>query len=319
MAVRQRVLLTGATGHVGGRLFSYLSTQDAVDVRAVVRSSHQFPQWAAKSEILSGDLKERETRRDALRGVECVVHLATRGFSSAKAPTERELASEEEVTLGLVRDALTSGVSRLIYISSIHVYGQALIGRVDDLTPTAPNTPYGRSRQRIEQDILELSSSSQAHVTVVRLTNSFGVPAIPRDETWNLLMHDLCRQVVQSRSMELRSDGRVSRDTMALRDVVEVLFQIITTAADLRGVCLLASGHTMQLTEIAESVQRHAEEVLGITTSISVPTSESVQPPSFSLHPAKLLGAGITIPQNRDAEICDLLRYAQQEFGMAKS
>ena len=319
MAVRQRVLLTGATGHVGGRLFSYLSSQDTVNTRALVRSSRPLPVWAKKAEVFYGNLEDRLIRRDALQNVHCVVHLATRGFSSAKAPTERELASEEEATLSFVRDALTSGVSRLIYISSIHAYGQALVGRVDDLTPTAPNTPYGRSRQRIEHGILEQASSSQALVTVVRLTNSFGVPALPRDETWNLLMHDLCRQVVRSRSMELRSDGRISRDTMALRDVVDVLFQIITTAADLGGVCLLASGHTMQLTEIAESVQRLAKEVLGISTSISVPNTESVQPPSFSLNPAKLLSAGISIPQNRDAEVCDLLRYAQEEFGAATS
>jgi len=106
---------------------------------------------------------------------------------------------------------------------------------------------------------------------------------------------------------------------MALHDVVDVLYQVITTTEDLQGVCLLASGQTMQLTEIAQSVQQHAEEVLGVTAGISVPTYESVQPASFSLHPAKLLGAGITIPQNRDEEIRDLLRYAQREFGGANS
>jgi len=319
VAVRQRVLLTGATGHVGGRLLSHLSARDALHTRALVRSSRALPVWARNTEVLYGNLENREVRGDALRDVNCVVHLATRGFSSAMAPTEEELAKEEELTLSLAADALGARVSRLIYISSIHAYGQALVGRVDDLTPTAPNTPYGHSRQRIEQGILGLASSSETQVIVTRLTNSFGVPAISRNETWNLLMHDLCRQVVQSHSMELRSDGRISRDIMALRDVVDVLYQIVTTTEDLQGVCLLASGHTMQLTEIAESVQQHAKEVLGVTSNISVPTHESVQPASFSLHPAKLLGAGIAIPQHRDEEIRDLLRYAQREFAGANS
>ena len=119
--------------------------------------------------------------------------------------------------------------------------------------------------------------------------------------------------------MELRSDGRIPRDIMALRDVVDVLHQIMTTTDELQGVYLLASGLTMQLTEIAQSVQRHAEEVLGVTAGISVPTYESVQPASFSLHPAKLLGTGISVPWNRDKEIRDLLRYAQREFAGANS
>ncbi|MEY5039451.1 MAG: hypothetical protein RLZZ48_220, partial [Actinomycetota bacterium] len=225
----------------------------------------------------------------------------------------------EKNTLDFVRDAFATGVSRLIYISSIHVYGESLAGHVDDLTQTAPNTAYGRSRQRIERGIFELDSSGQCQVTVVRLTNSFGVPAISRDETWNLLVHDLCRQVVQSQSIVLRSDGRVSRDMMAMRDVVDVLFQIMTTVADVRGTCLLASGHTIRLINIAELVQRHAKEVLGITASISAPTTGGSHPPTFVLRPSKLLSAGISIPQHLDEEIRDLLRYAQREFGVTPS
>lgn len=319
MPARQRVLLTGATGHVGGRLLSYLSTQDTIATRALVRSSKSLPQWADNCEVMVGDLAERTTRQGALQNVGCVVHLATRGFSASNPPTDAQLADEEKNTLDFVRDAFAAGVSRLIYISSIHVYGASLAGQVDDLTPTAPNTAYGRSRQRIERGIFELDSSDQCQVTVVRLTNSFGVPAISRDETWNLLMHDLCRQVVQSQSIVLRSDGRVSRDLMALRDVVDVLFQIMTTVADVRGTCLLASGHTMRLRDIAELVQRHAKEVLGITASISAPMTGGSHPPTFVLRPSKLLSAGISIPQHLDEEIRDLLRYAQREFGVTPS
>jgi hypothetical protein len=106
---------------------------------------------------------------------------------------------------------------------------------------------------------------------------------------------------------------------MALRDVVDVLFQIMTTFADVRGTCLLASGHTMRLINIAEIVQRHAREVLGISAAISAPETGSIHPPTFVLRPSKLLSAGISIPQHLDEEIRDLLRYAQREFGVTPS
>jgi len=318
VAVRQRVLLTGATGHVGGRLLSYLSTQESVTTRALVRTPRTLPSWTDNCEIRFGDLTEEATRRDVLQDVDCVVHLATRGFSSAQPPSDTELASEEKLTLDVVRDAIGAGVSRLIYISSIHVYGESLVGRVDDSTSIAPNTAYGRSRQRIERDILELAKSGNSQISVVRLTNSFGVPTFPRDETWNLLLHDLCRQVVQSHSITLRSDGRVCRDMMALRDVVNVLAQILMNNHDIRGTFLLASGQSMKLQEIAELVQRHAKSTLGIDADITSPVINPVQPPAFLLHPAKLIGAGIKFPQHRDEEICDLLRHAQHEFGSAR-
>ncbi|MGA1419741.1 MAG: NAD-dependent epimerase/dehydratase family protein [Ilumatobacteraceae bacterium] len=318
MAVRQRVLLTGATGHVGGRLLSYLSTQESVTTRALVRTPRTLPSWADSCEIRFGDLTEEATRRDVLQDVDCVVHLATRGFSSAQPPSDAELAIEEKATLDVVHDAIGAGVSRLIYISSIHVYGESLVGRVDDSTSIAPNTAYGRSRQRIERDILELAKSGNSQISVVRLTNSFGVPTFPRGGTWNLLLHDLCRQVVQSHSITLRSDGRVCRDMMALRDVVNVLAQILMNNLDIRGTFLLASGQTMKLKEIAELVQRYAKSTLGIDADITSPVINPVQPPAFLLHPAKLIGAGIKFPQHRDEEICDLLRHAQHEFGIAR-
>ncbi len=69
MAVRQRVLLTGATGHVGGRLFSHLLAHESVDLRAVVRSPHRLAHFAKNAEILGGDLVDELTRRNALHGV----------------------------------------------------------------------------------------------------------------------------------------------------------------------------------------------------------------------------------------------------------
>jgi UDP-glucose 4-epimerase len=248
-----------------------------------------------------------------------VAHLATRGSSSAVPPTSKELLIEEDIALSLLDDAIAVGVSRFVYLSSIHVYGDSLVGRVDDATPTRPNSDYGRSRQRIEERMLQRSAATTTQTVVVRLTNSFGVPNSPRPETWNLLMHDLCRQVVTSRSLVLRSDPRICCDSMALCDVVEVLAQIVLSAQPLQGVYLLASGETMRLAQLAALVQRHAEEVLVISAEVKAPYHQSTVPTTFTLDTRRLRDAGIHIPNNRNQELCDLLRYAQQEFGQGPS
>jgi UDP-glucose 4-epimerase len=266
-----------------------------------------------------GDLNDASVRRAALDKVDIVAHLATRGSSSAAPPTSQELQIEEDIALSLLDDAIAVGVSRFVYLSSIHVYGDSLVGHVDDATPTRPNSDYGRSRQRIEERMLQRSAATTTQAVVVRLTNSFGVPASPRPETWNLLMHDLCRQVVTSRSLVLRSDPRICRDSMALCDVVEVLAQIVTSPQPLQGVYLLASGETMQLAQLAALVQRHAEEVLAISAEVKAPDRQSTVPTTYTLDARRLRDAGIRIPNNRNQEICDLLRYAEQEFGQGLS
>ena len=319
MSSSPRVLITGANGHVGGRLFDDLFSRRLVTLRGLMRSPRYLPAWRQNADILFGNLSDQDVQRSALRSVDCVVHLANRGFSAAEPPTSEELAEEQSRTLSFIRTAIATGVTRFIYVSSIHVYGDALVGAVDDATPTAPNSPFGRSRQNIEHAIRDLSSSTSSELIVVRLANSFGVPVIPRSETWNLLMHDLSRQVVASKSISLRSNPKVCRDMMALRDVVSVLSQLILSPMPLGGVYLLASGQTMSLLELAQLVRKLARDVLEVDIGISLPPESSSPPPTFSLHPERLIGAGITIPQNRDEEIRDLLRYAQREFGVTPS
>ena len=167
--------------------------------------------------------------------------------------------------------------------------------------------------------MLQRSAATNTQIVVVRLTNSFGVPTSPRPETWNLLMHDLCRQVVTLRSLVLRSGPRICRDAMALCDVVEVLAQFVASPQSLQGGCLLASGETMRLAQLAALFQRHAEDVLAISAEVKAPHRQSTVPTTYTLNTRRLSDAGIRIPNNRNQELCDLLHYAQREFGQGRS
>jgi UDP-glucose 4-epimerase len=305
------VLLTGASGHVGGRLFKHLVEMGGNHVRAVLRTERRMPEWSSAAEILRGDITEPTMRESVLREIHTVVHLATRGFSARVSPTVTEMNNEHSVTLGLLRDALRSGAQRFIYLSSIHAYGSALVGDVDDLTPAISTTEYGRSRLRIEHDLAELAAKSQCETIIVRLTNSFGTPVFPRAETWNLLVHDLCRQAAESDTIMLRSDARTCRDLMALRDVVAVLKQVVESPDMTSGTYLLASGTTLSLADIASLIARLAADEFGKTCSVQFGEPGNDAPPTFTLHSRRLRKLGIDIPQRRDEEIRDLLRYAR--------
>jgi len=315
VSTSRRVLLTGASGHVGGRLFKHLIETGSIDARAkirvAVRAGRPMPKWSSAAEIIRGDIAEPTVREDSLRDMDTVVHLATRGFSARVSPTVAEMNDEYEVTLELLRDAVRLGARRFIYVSSIHAYGSALIGDVDDLTPAVPTTEYGQSRLRIERDLAELASGSACQTIIVRLTNSFGTPAQPRAESWNLLVHDLCRQAAESDTIVLRSDARTCRDVMALRDVVEVLKQVIESRTISSGTYLLASGFTLAHADITELVARLAHDELGKTCSVRFGEPSNDTPATFTLHSRRLRELGIAIPQHREEEVRDLLRYAR--------
>ena len=108
-------LITGATGTVGSALLRRL-TADGALVRCLVRDPRRLGDQRVRVQIALGDLANPPSFRNALRGVETVVHLAA-------SIRDQPLASIEELnamaTLRLVRAAERAGARRFLFFSAM--------------------------------------------------------------------------------------------------------------------------------------------------------------------------------------------------------
>jgi uncharacterized protein YbjT (DUF2867 family) len=110
------LLLTGATGQVGSALLRRL-VEDGTDVRCLVRDPRSLGIWRVRVQIALGDLADPPSYRNALRGVDTVVHLAA-------SIRDQPNGSIEELngiaTWRIVRAAQRAGVGRFVFFSALN-------------------------------------------------------------------------------------------------------------------------------------------------------------------------------------------------------
>jgi NADH dehydrogenase len=109
------ILLTGATGVIGGELLPLLLS-DSHEVRALVRDPRRLGPERVNVQIALGDLSDPFSMRHAMRGVSTVIHLA------ATIRDQPEGSIEELnglATVRLLRSAERAGVERFVFFSAM--------------------------------------------------------------------------------------------------------------------------------------------------------------------------------------------------------
>ncbi|HEX2391998.1 MAG TPA: NAD(P)H-binding protein [Solirubrobacterales bacterium] len=112
------LLLTGATGSIGSRLLPLL-LESGEEVRCLVREPRRLGERRVDVQIALGDLGEMSDPylvRQALRGVDTVVHLAA---TIRDQPPKRIEELNGLATVRLLRAAERSGVRRFVFFSAL--------------------------------------------------------------------------------------------------------------------------------------------------------------------------------------------------------
>jgi uncharacterized protein YbjT (DUF2867 family) len=137
-AQRPAVLLTGASGYVGGRLLPLLEAKD-VTLRCLARSPEKLRSCVATSTaVVQGDVLDPNSLNVALQGVEIVYYLVH--LMAASTDFERE---DRQAAQNFAEASKTAGIRRIIYLG----------GLGDDSDPKL--SPHLRSRHEVGKILRE--------------------------------------------------------------------------------------------------------------------------------------------------------------------
>jgi nucleoside-diphosphate-sugar epimerase len=250
-----RVLVTGATGFIGGALVKVLRDRGHCVVAMTSAAGLVLPdgvdRWVTpRLPTLADDVLQR------LTGIEVVVHAAARAHvldESAADPVAAFRLANTEGTLALAQACVRAGVRRFVFLSSIGVNGSTSgtsVFRPDDLPH--PDSPYAQSKWEAEQglDALVAGCDNPGGMTVhhVRPPLVYGAGA-----RGNFAL--LVRLVRTGLPLPLGA-LRAPRSFVALDNLVDLLARLVEHPAPPSGVYLVADAERTTTADFIRAIAK---------------------------------------------------------------
>lgn len=241
-----QILLTGATGFVGGALLRYLSTAGACVV-AAVRSSGTRRFSERVFEV--GDISAGTQWGSALEGITVVVHTAARAHISQEVssdPLTEYRGVNVEGTLNLARQAAAAGVKRFVFISSIGVNGNVNVRPFTALDIPHPMEPYAQSKWEAEQGLWRIQQETGMELVIIRPPLVYG-PEAPGN------FGSLVRWIGKGIPLPLGAIHN-RRSLVGIDNLVDLIVRCIDHPAAANQVFLAGDGRDLSTTELLRLV-----------------------------------------------------------------
>ena len=267
-----RTLVTGANGFIGSNLTQRL-VNDGHHVKAMVLRGTDISNLNGMDcEIVYADITKRETLTGLLKDVEVIFHLAA-------VPSLAWGAHVFNVnyfgTENLLLEALSSGVRRFVFMSSLVVHGFANYQNADETTPLlkpgAFTRPYIASKVKCE----ELVSSYSSKIETVIIRPGFNIYG-PNDRMTSL---EMLQRLEQGRLMGYVNKGEAQMGYVYAENLAYGLV-CAGTSANAPGNTYIIADTDPPFLHFKNLLQRFGKE-LNITPKLTAVPSFAFMPVAF--------------------------------------
>lgn len=220
---KKQVLVTGAAGFIGSHLCEAL-IKKGFRVKALVRYNSrnswgwlENPLFKGKVEVVSGDIRNYDSVKSAVKDSKVVFHLAALiGIPYSYQSPDSYVDTNIRGTLNILQAARELGVKKVVHTSTSEIYGTAKFIPITEEHPVNPQSPYAATKIAADFLALSFNKSFNLPVVVVRPFNTYG----PRQSA-RAVIPTIISQILHGKKRINLGNVSPTRDLTYVKDTVE--------------------------------------------------------------------------------------------------
>lgn len=261
--MNEKVLVTGSDGFIGSHLVETL-LKEGFSVRAFVYYN-SFNSWGwldtlpheiiKNIEIFSGDVRDPNGVRHAIKGIDTVYHLAALiGIPYSYHSPDMYIDTNIKGTLNVLQASRDENVSRIIVTSTSEVYGTAQYVPIDEKHPFQGQSPYSASKIGADRIAESFHRSFGLPVVIARPFNTYG----PRQSA-RAVIPTIITQLLSGETTVKLGSTHPTRDLNYVSDTCAGFIALANCEKALGREVNIGSGREISIGNLAKLIISHID------------------------------------------------------------
>jgi UDP-glucose 4-epimerase len=250
---KAKIIVTGGAGFIGSHLVDFLIKKN-FEVLVIDDLSHGFKKNInPKSSFQKIDIRNSSKVDKCFKqfSPNFVFHLAA---ITSKSPSDAIQVKSVNVsgTVNILKACVKNNVKKIIFSSSVSVYGNALSLPINEKQKLSPINPYGLSKASAEEKIILAYKKHNLNYTILRYSNVYGPGQ--RSDTEGGVISIFCDHISLSKPITIFGDGNQTRDFVYVEDVVSANYLSMDSSTNF--VANVSTGKETSILDLVKIIEK---------------------------------------------------------------